>query len=61
MELNTLTLSKNLPDEIREPTTVADPVDQLLRRAAQYRLLRPAEELELASASSAATCARRSC
>jgi RNA polymerase primary sigma factor len=48
MELTTLTLSKNLPDEIREPTTVADPVDQLLRRAAQYRLLRPAEELELA-------------
>ncbi len=48
MDLNTLTLSKNLPDEIREPTTVADPVDQLLRRAAQYRLLRPAEELELA-------------
>ena len=48
MELTTLTLSKNLPAEIREPTTVADPVDQLLRRAAQYRLLRPAEELELA-------------
>ena len=48
MELTTLTLSKNLPDEIREPTTVADPVDQLLRRAAQYRLLRPAEERELA-------------
>ncbi len=44
----TLNIATNLPDEIREPTTVADPVDQLLRRAAQYRLLRPHEELELA-------------
>ena len=44
----TLNITTNLPDEIREPTTVADPVDQLLRRAAQYRLLRPHEELELA-------------
>jgi RNA polymerase sigma factor (sigma-70 family) len=44
----TLNIAKNLPDEVREPTTVADPVDQLLRRAAQYRLLRPKEELDLA-------------
>ncbi|HVP01388.1 MAG TPA: sigma-70 family RNA polymerase sigma factor [Solirubrobacteraceae bacterium] len=44
----TLNIAKNLPDEVREPTTVADPVDQLLRRAAQYRLLRPQEELDLA-------------
>ncbi|CAB4879040.1 unannotated protein [freshwater metagenome] len=44
----TLNITTNLPDEIREPSTVADPVDQLLRRAAQYRLLRPHEELELA-------------
>ena len=35
-------------DEPRETLTVADPVDQLLRRASQYRLLRPHEELELA-------------
>ncbi|MCD6726594.1 MAG: sigma-70 family RNA polymerase sigma factor [Solirubrobacteraceae bacterium] len=44
----TLNITKNLPDELREPVTVADPVDQLLRRASQYRLLRPHEELELA-------------
>ena len=35
-------------DEPRETLTVADPVDQLLRRASMYRLLRPHEELELA-------------
>ena len=45
---STINISSSLPDEVREPTTVADPVDQLLRRASQYRLLRPSEELELA-------------
>lgn len=45
---STVNISSSLPDEVREPTTVADPVDQLLRRASQYRLLRPTEELELA-------------
>ncbi len=45
---STINISSSLPDEVREPTTVADPVDQLLRRASQYRLLRPTEELELA-------------
>ncbi len=45
---STINISSSLPDEVREPTTVADPVDQLLRRASQYRLLRPSEELALA-------------
>jgi len=45
---STINISSSLPDEVREPTTVADPVDQLLRRASQYRLLRPTQELELA-------------
>ena len=44
----TFNINPNVPDEVREPTTVADPVDQLLRRASQYRLLRPSEELDLA-------------
>ena len=44
----TLNIAKNLPDEVREPTTVADPVDQLLRRAAQYPPATPEEELDLA-------------
>ena len=45
---STFNINPNVPDEVREPTTVADPVDQLLRRASQYRLLRPSEELDLA-------------
>ena len=45
MTLNIITAPT---DEPHETLTVADPVDQLLRRASQYRLLRPHEELELA-------------
>ena len=57
MELTTLTLSKNLPDEIREPTTVADPVDQLLRaRGAVPPAAAGGGARARASASSAATC-----
>ena len=47
----TLNITTNLPDEVREPTTVADPVDQLLRRAArcegEYQQVRKAFNLRI--------------